>query len=86
MPGCWLLRSLPGSEHDIAQGLSTRPCQIPGTRILFDLATVGLQVIYCHTFDPMWQGMGEQALHFAGVQVISYPKHRCSFCASLTYS
>jgi len=42
MLGCWLLRSLPGSEHHIAQGLSTWPCQIPGAGILFNLATVDL--------------------------------------------
>src|SRR5262245_1701927 len=79
MPGCRLLRSLPGSEHHMAPSLSTWPCQMPGACILFDLATVGLQVAYRHTFDPMWQGMGEQVLHITRVQVISYPKHCYSF-------
>src|SRR5215510_3352753 len=75
MPGCRLLHSLPGSEHHMAPGLSTWPCQIPGTCILFDLSAVGLQIAYRHTFDPMWQGMGEQALYLARVQVIRCPEH-----------
>src|SRR5262249_44705315 len=78
MPGCRLLCSLPGSKHHMAPGLSTWPCQIPGACLLFDLATVGLQVAYRHTFDPMWQGMGEQTLYLTRVQVISDPKHCCS--------
>src|SRR5712692_8679418 len=79
MPGYRLLRSVQCSEHHMAHGLATWPRQLPDMGMLLDLATISLHIVYRHVFDPMWQGMRDQPLHLAGVQVIGCPENSDTF-------